>query len=51
MIEYDHQHADARIDTSYDYDGEKARSCLALVPDFINDAIGLFQTMSGMTWT
>ena len=51
MIEYDHQHPDARIDTSYDYDGEKARSCLALVPDFINDAIGLFQTMSGMTWT
>ena len=53
MIEYDHQHADARIDTShdYDYDGEKAGSCLALVRDFIDDAIGLYQTMSGMTWT
>ena len=44
-------YADARIDTSHDYDGEKARSCLALVPDFVDDAIGLYQTMSGMTWT
>lgn len=44
-------YADARIDTSHDYDGEKARSCLALVPDFVDDAIGLYQTMSGVTWT
>ena len=44
-------YADARTDTSHDYDGERARSCLALVPDFIDDAIGLYQTMSRMTWT
>ena len=44
------RYADARIDTSHDYDGEKAQACLALVPDFIDDAIGLYQTMSGATW-
>lgn len=43
-------YADARIDTSHDYDGEKARACLVLVPAFIRDAIGLYQTMSGLTW-
>ena len=45
------RYADARIDTSHDYDGEKALNCLALVPDFIDDAIGLYQTMSEATWT
>lgn len=44
------EYADARIDTSHDYDGEKAQSCLHLIPDFIDDAIGLYQTMSGLTW-
>lgn len=45
------RYADARIDTSHDYDGEKALNCLALVPDFIDDAIGIYQTMSEATWT
>ena len=44
------QYAQARIDTSHDYDGEKAKACLAVMPDFIDDAIGLYQTMSGATW-
>ncbi len=44
------QYAEARIDTSHDYDGEKAAACIALVSDFIDDAIGLYQTMSGETW-
>ena len=44
------RYAEARIDTSHDYDGEKAKACLALVSDFIDDAIGLYQTMSGTTW-
>ena len=44
------RYADARIDTSHDYDGEKAQDCLALVPDFVDDAIDLYQTMSGETW-
>ena len=44
------QYADARNDTSHDYDGEKARACLKLMPDFIDDAIGIYQTMSEETW-
>ena len=44
------QYADARNDTSHDYDGEKAQACLELMPDFIDDAIGLFQTLSEDTW-
>ena len=44
------QYAEARVDTSHDYDGEKAKACIALVSDFIDDAIGLYQTMSGETW-
>ena len=44
------RYADARIDTSHDYDGEKALNCIALVPDFMDDAIGIYQTMSGATW-
>ena len=43
-------YADARIDTAHGYDGEKARACLALVADFIGDAIGLYQTISGLAW-
>ena len=44
------RYAEARVNTSHDYDGEKAQACLALAPDFIDDAIGLYQTMSGATW-
>ena len=44
------RYADARIDTAHDYDGEKAAACLELMDDFIDDAIGLYQTMSGETW-
>lgn len=43
-------YANARIATSHDYDGEKAQACLALVPDFIDDAIGLYQTITDTTW-
>ena len=44
------RYADARTDTSHDYDGEKARACLGLVPDFIDDSIRLYRKMSGETW-
>ena len=44
------QYADARVDTPHDYDGEKAKACLKLVPDFIDDAIGLYRTLSGTPW-
>lgn len=44
------RYADARTTTSHDYDGKKAKACLALVPDFLEDAIDLYQTISGETW-
>ena len=44
------RYADARTDTSHDYDGEKAKACLNLVPDFIGDAIHLYRTLSGEAW-
>lgn len=43
-------YADARVDTTHDYDGEKAKACLAIMTDFIDGAIGLYQTMSGSAW-
>jgi nucleotidyltransferase substrate binding protein (TIGR01987 family) len=42
-------YADARIQTSHDYDGEKAKIALALMADFIDDATALYQTLSGET--
>lgn len=44
------EYADARTDTAHDYSEEKAASTLAVVDAFIDDAIGLYQTMSGKTW-
>lgn len=44
------QYADARVNTSHGYDVEKAKDCLVLITDFIDDAIGLYQTMSEETW-
>ena len=44
------QYAEARTATSHDYDGEKAKACLELMPYFIDDAIELYQTMTGATW-
>ena len=40
-------YADARIDTTHDYSGEKAEKALGIVGNFIDDAIGI---MSGETW-
>lgn len=44
------KYAQARVNTSHDYDGEKAKACLAYVPNFIEDAISLSCTMSGEPW-
>lgn len=44
------KYADARTSTAHDYSGEKAEEVLLIVGDFIDDAIGLYQTMSGTTW-
>ena len=44
------QYADARTNTSHDYDGEKAKACLSLVPGFIDESIRLYRTLSGEAW-
>ena len=43
-------YADARTGSAHDYSGEKAQACLDIMGTFIDDAIGLYQTMSGETW-
>lgn len=43
-------YVNARIGTSHDYSGEKAVYALALMGDFITDAIAIYQTMSAQTW-
>ena len=44
-------YADTRINTSHDYDGEKAKAALVLMDEFIRDAIDLYQKMSGESWS
>lgn len=44
------EYSQARIDTSHDYSGEKAKRALEQVGNFIEDAIKLYETMSGETW-
>jgi len=43
-------YADARIGTAHDDSGEKAEHALALMDDFIADAIALYRTLSGRDW-
>ena len=43
-------YADTRIATSHDYDGEKAKAALELVPNFVADATDLYETMTGDSW-
>lgn len=45
-----HQYIQARNDTTHDYSGEKAKKALEIVGNFIDDAIGLYQTMTEETW-
>ena len=39
-----------RIDTTHDYDGEKAAKAIDLMPEFIGDAINLYSAMTGERW-
>ena len=43
-------YADARTATAHDYSGEKAAETLLIVEAFIQDAIRLYQTITGKTW-
>jgi len=44
------KYADARTSTAHDYSEDKAAEALLIVGDFIDDAIGLYQTMTGTSW-
>ena len=44
------KYAQARIDTSHDYDGEKAKACLQLIPEFLIDAVVLLGVLRGEEW-
>ena len=44
------RYADARTGTLHDSSIEKAKARLELVPDFIDDAISLYETMTGTRW-
>ena len=40
----------ARIATSHDYSGTKAAATLRVIDDFVDDAIALYQSLSGERW-
>ena len=44
------KYIDARNDTSHDYSHQKAQQAIKIIDDFIDDAIALYQTMTGQTW-
>jgi nucleotidyltransferase substrate binding protein (TIGR01987 family) len=44
-------YADARVDTSHDYSGEKARTTIDTACAFAGDAAALYQKMTGKPWT
>ena len=43
-------YSQARIDTTHGYNEEKMRSALKIVGNFINDAIDLFEILTGTKW-
>ena len=44
------EYSQSRIDTSHDYSGEKAKRALEQVGTFVEDAISLYETLSGEDW-
>lgn len=44
------RYADTRVSTAHDYDGAKAAACVELVPEFLGDAVRLYETMTGESW-
>lgn len=44
------RYVEARVDTTHDYDGEKAKACLELVSGFIADAVSVYEAMTGDPW-
>jgi nucleotidyltransferase substrate binding protein (TIGR01987 family) len=44
------EYVNLRVGTTHDYSSEKAAAVLERVDDFISDAIGLYQAMTGEEW-
>ncbi len=44
------QYIQMRIDTTHDYNGEKAQSALSSMAAFVEDAIMLYKNMTGEDW-
>lgn len=44
-------YADARVATAHDNSGEKAEQAVAIVPAFVEDAVHLFEKLTGARWT
>jgi len=44
-------YADARVETSHDYSGEKAQATIDIAHTFTKDAATLYQKMTGKSWT
>ena len=44
------EYVNLRVGTTHDYSSEKAAAALEKMDDFIADAIGLYQTMTGEVW-
>jgi len=44
-------YADARVETSHDYSGEKAQATIDIAGIFAGDATALYQKMTGKPWT
>jgi nucleotidyltransferase substrate binding protein (TIGR01987 family) len=45
------EYVNARNASSHDYSGEKAEETLKVIPNYIEDAISLYEKMSSETWT
>ncbi|GHV75730.1 hypothetical protein AGMMS49942_05510 [Spirochaetia bacterium] len=43
-------YTDVRVSTSHDYSGDKAGEALVAAEGFINDAVALYQKMTGESW-
>jgi nucleotidyltransferase substrate binding protein (TIGR01987 family) len=44
------KYAEARVSTAHDYSAEKATATLSLVDPFLQDAIQVYETLSGTPW-
>ena len=44
------KYATARTETSHHYSSEKASLCLDIVPEFIEDAVQLYEKLTEQTW-